>query len=102
MKARGKLLEPLIGGRDVFDWSWIEENIPNGEVMAIFRNPVSRAISHFHNAQTLAFSARKMTEKVLMTLTTVLTPIYEFFITSKFVHKSVESPQIGYVKDFII
>jgi len=43
-------------GRMHFDWSWIQERYPNGNVATIFRAPVSRMVSHFYFARTLEFT----------------------------------------------
>jgi len=44
-----------IGGKH-FDWSFIEERFPADDVLTLFRDPASRAISHFHFMQSLSWT----------------------------------------------
>ena len=47
--------DTYIGGKH-FDWSWIDSKYPNEHVLALFRDPVSRAISHFYYMKTLPWT----------------------------------------------
>ena len=62
-KAQSDLSKPYIG-RQHFDWSWIEEKYPEADVVTMFRNPVSRAVSHFYFSRTLSFTAGKPIRKL--------------------------------------
>ena len=43
-------------GSKHFDWSWIDDRYPDGDVLTLFRDPVTRAISHFNFMKTLSWT----------------------------------------------
>ncbi|CAG5099810.1 Oidioi.mRNA.OKI2018_I69.XSR.g16697.t1.cds [Oikopleura dioica] len=51
LKGRSK----YVGGLH-FDWTYVEERYPSGEVVTMLREPVSRAISHFHFMKKLSWT----------------------------------------------
>lgn len=50
------LKKPLYAGSKHFDWSYIDEKYPTDDVLTIFRDPSSRAVSHFHFMQSLGWT----------------------------------------------